>query len=291
MDKRKSYTSEQISEIKKLYNDGYSTCKIAELYGKTASAIAGVLKRNGCDLRSNKINSRRYYFNENFFENINNEYKAYWLGFMYADGYVHTNSNRFGLSIAIKDINHLEKFKKCLEANYEIKVYNQNSGYSNNSIYCKLLFTSEKAKNDLIKNGCFTQKTDIIKAPNISKKLYKDFIRGYLDGDGCITKSLNKYSKYDWKIKICGTVELLNFIKEYIEENEVAHINTFYKRQEHQTVSSIDFGGNNQVEKFLNLIYKDAKIYLDRKYNLYIDFCNYKKQSSLSGMIGVKSLE
>lgn len=46
---------------------------------------------------------RYYYFNENFFEKINNELSAYWLGFLYADGCIltpKTGQQEFKLSQA-----------------------------------------------------------------------------------------------------------------------------------------------------------------------------------------------
>ena len=75
------------------YNNGESSLQIAKDYNVTASSICGLLRRNGCVLRSNKINSRKYSFNENYFKNIDTAEKAYWLGFIAADGYVQTHNS------------------------------------------------------------------------------------------------------------------------------------------------------------------------------------------------------
>ena len=36
-------------------------------------------------------------------------------------------------------------------------------------------------------------------------------------------------------------------------------------------MSSLEFSGNVQVEKFLDIIYKDATVFLDRKHERYIE--------------------
>lgn len=42
-----------------------------------------------------------------YFENIDTEEKAYWLGFLYADGYVNANEDKIELCLAEKDFHHL----------------------------------------------------------------------------------------------------------------------------------------------------------------------------------------
>lgn len=51
----------------------------------------------------------KYTFNENIFSIIDNEEKAYWLGFLYADGYL-TDQGLFGCALQEKDKAHLNKF-------------------------------------------------------------------------------------------------------------------------------------------------------------------------------------
>lgn len=275
MDKRVKISDEEKQRMVDMYLSGMSSVQIGAIVGRSASNVAGYIKRAGIQRRSNKENSRKYTLNHDYFENIDNEQKAYWLGFMYADGYV-TKRGQVGISLAMRDMDHLHKFNNCIESTYSIKVYTQTSGYVVGTEYCRLLFQSNKMKDDLEKHGCMEQKTNILKAPNLEKKLAPHFIRGYLDGDGCITRHMNKYGSFDWTVKFVGTESLLEFIKEYIHDNNVATINKYHKRHEYHEVKSLELGGNIQVEKFLDLIYKDATMYLDRKYDKYIEFKNYQ---------------
>ena len=263
--------------IIKLYEYGISTIKIGEMYGLSSSTIAYYLYKQGVKLRDNSINSRLFTVNHNYFEKIDSDDKAYWLGFMYADGYVASKSNQVGLTISKKDINHLEKFRSCLDCNYPIHTY-RFYGYSKGNEYCRFIVTSRKLKDDLIKQGCIKNKTNVLSAPIIREDLIPDFIRGYIDGDGCIAFTHIK-GYPDWRVKICGTIDILDFIKKYIEENDLAIIRRYYERKPGQIVKTLELTGNNRVKKFLELIYKDSTVFLERKYNKYIELVNYNSRA------------
>lgn len=274
-------TSKEIElKIIEAYKKGNSSIQIQKEFKISPTTVCRILKRYDFKARSNEENSRRYFLNENYFKTINTEHKAYWLGFIYADGFISIKNNQynFGISLSKVDIFHLEKLKKDLEATYPINIYQQTQGYSNNE-YCRLLITSQLIVESLIKHGVFENKTNILNPPTISKKLIPHFIRGYLDGDGCITSCLDKDGYRKWAVKILGTDSVLTFIKDFIEENNVTDINKFYKRKEEQTVSCLELGGNEQCRNFLDLIYNNASVYLDRKFVKYIDLCNFNNNS------------
>lgn len=263
------------------YINGETLKSIAETYKVHLSAIDYILRKHNVPKRSNKINSRKYFYNENYFETIDTKEKAYWLGFIYADGYIRSNKDgtnkMFGIALSIDDKEHLEKLKKSLNATYLIKDYTPNSNSYSNKKYSRLQIFGDKIYNDLKSHGVFPNKTLILKSPKIETKLYSHFIRGYIDGDGCITshrKSKKKSSKKDFAVKIVGTKELLDFIKNFIESNNIATIRKYYKRRNNSKVFSLELTGNLQVKAFLNLIYKDAQIYLNRKYERYIELSN-----------------
>jgi intein/homing endonuclease len=130
------------------------------------------------------------------FDVIDTEEKAYWLGFIYADGYIETESNRFGIGISIKDYGHLVKFNsfmKYLGNNIKTKISKQKyKGELKEKEICFWRVSDKHLKESLIKQGCFEKKSLILEFPKIPAKLVKHFIRGYFDGDGCVSYYQNK---------------------------------------------------------------------------------------------------
>lgn len=73
-----------------------------------------------------------------------------------------------------------------------------------------------------------------------------------------------------------------NFFNQIDTEEKLGFsANKYYKRRDYQKVMSLEFGGNLKTQKILDLLYKDASIYLDRKYNRYIDLCNLNNSRAL----------
>lgn len=176
----------ELDKLINLYKSGTSLREMVKITGYSRGFLSKTLKANEVNIRDNTLNSRKYNHDENYFENIDSEEKAYWLGFMYADGYITNNS--FGFSINSIDINHAIKFNESLQATNPIHEY-KGTGYNKDSIMCRTLLTSAKTVNDLIAKGCIRNKTLQLKFPTediVSKSLMHHFIRGYMDGDGSI---------------------------------------------------------------------------------------------------------
>lgn len=276
----KKYDEALEQKIVDYYNKGISPYKmvkmIPELNGKRPSVVYGVLKRLGIEPNrkieltdEQKLGRRKYNVDDNYFNVINSEEKAYWLGFIYADGFVNTLEDRIGISLNVKDKNHLEKFKTCINSESPINDYEEKSGYAVGSMYSRILITSKQLKQDLIRLGVVENKTNILNFPTYSqvpKKLISHFIRGYMDGDGSITNGNNSYL-----IKFTGTKEVIEGIQRELNTN-VALEERFPERNVNNY--SITIGGNIQVKRILEYIYKDSTIFLDRKYLKYKSICN-----------------
>ena len=256
------------------YKNGDSTVLIGKKFNISPSTVWRILKRYDVEIRPNTLNSRRYSLNESFFEKIDTEEKAYWLGFMYADGYITTKLNNysqhFGISLAKKDYDHLEKFKKSLNSTYPIKEY-ISTGYSNTE-YCRLLMSSQKTVDNLIRLGVVEQKTNVLTFPTeeqVPKHLLHHFIRGYFDGDGCITSYLcGGYIRY--KTSFIGCESILDGINEAINEKYKVKIPRYFKRKTYQTVYSLEYASNKRSIMLYEYMYKDATIFLERKRNKFL---------------------
>jgi len=221
-------------------------------------------------------------YNRDFFEEINSEERAYWLGFILADGSINSISNRIHITLARKDREHLIKFcnifKKTLEEFEHIGVSH------NGKIKTKVFYTSRcvvcsrKLWNDLNNKGIEPNKTlkDNIEIFNhIPLNLLNHFIRGYFDGDGCICKR-SKNDKYDiYSFHIVGTKQILNLVSDILYQN--CKINKM-KVIPDKSIYRIYCGGNLQLIAIRNWLYKNAHIYLERKKSIFDKIKNNRKK-------------
>ena len=254
-----------------LREQGMSYNNIAKELKKDKRTVSYYLKEAGYGpnekyQRFNQKQPNKKYVNENYFEVIDTEHKAYWLGFLYADGCVSTDRYTVDLGLKEDDYEHLLKFKEDIESEHNIskrkKEMNGKVFYS-----YRLSIDREKLKNDLIDKGCYPNKTKILAYPTIDQvplHLQHHFIRGYFDGDGCIT-SINNSKNI--KIEIIGTNEFLNGLVTYFGLNENQNIYTFNHTDVKRFSKSGYFAFN-----IMNILYRDATIYLDRKYQRFLEY-------------------
>lgn len=261
MKKRNSYckfTIEQEKEIIKQYlEEKKSMAFLGKLWKCDPSTIKNILNAYGYAGRSlseARRNYLNYTLNEKIFEVIESPEQAYWLGVMYSDGYITTKNytNYFGISVAEKDKEWLEKFKNFLSYNGEIHLYYTSKGaYVENRPYVRLIIGNNKVVEDLKKLGVVEHKTKLLKSlPNIP--YMDDFIRGYIDGDGSLAIRLPN-------LIICGNKEFLEAIAEYFKLP--------YKLYQDKSIYGLHY--NKDCSEYLEKrLYKNASTYLARKYEI-----------------------
>lgn len=249
-----------------------STVDISNIYNVPTSTVYYTMKEMwNVDIRSYSEMSK-YVVNHNSFSSISSEEQAYWLGFMYADGYI--SKDYVGIALAIKDISHLEKFKLFIESNHNIKTYKTKSNdlVKTENYYARILFKSSIMVKDLVNLGCIENKSLKLKFPSeelLPKKLVKHFLRGYFDGDGSLVLSENSIN-----FKILGTAEFLRGIVSVLNENIESYDfkENLIRNSEDATKNSfyISYGGRNKTKEVMDWIYGESSIYLDRKYKKYL---------------------
>lgn len=196
---------------------------------------------------------RKYDLNENFFNELN-EKSAYWLGFLYADGYVRIKDSKSGeLKLKLKetDKEHIEKFLNDIASNKPIKC-----GIDGKSKFCSVSLYSNKLVKKLIELGCDNNKTQKIRLPKINEDLMNHFIRGYFDGDGSIYKVKNRPNSF--VVSICSN-------KKFNED--VIKFFGFGKDYKYNNYSVIKISKIMEIKKFKEYIYSNAVTLLERKLN------------------------
>lgn len=106
---------EWYEEAEKLFLEGKTYIAIAKELGVGKKSVSHWIRKAGHKTDPKNVRNtkplRTYSLDENVFEVVDTEEKAYWLGFLYADGYVSDAKNDIEIGLAEKDAAHLEKAK------------------------------------------------------------------------------------------------------------------------------------------------------------------------------------
>lgn len=265
-----NYAEDYKDEIIKLYTiNKLSAAKIGKIFNISQPTISRNLKQWGIISRKNGEDQRIYSLDEHYFDEIDTSEKAYILGFIYADGCV--SEDGFQISLQEKDKEILEKIRKELKYTHELTYQKATFFDSEGDYLCSpqymLRINSVHIRDKLIEHGAYRRKTDKITFPYwLDKKLIPHFIRGYFDGDGCISRQKEK-----------GVIVTLISNKKFIEQvSEYLHNKGWNNSVRQTTKSSIAYTlymyKKSHIKEFLDWIYKDSTIHLQRKYDRYYSY-------------------
>jgi hypothetical protein len=203
--------------------------------------------------------------NHNFFNEINTESNAYWLGFLMADGHINDKIKSGALQLHIhlskRDKEHLKNFHTDICSTNKILIGNDNDIISNHS--------SDILCGDLIKLGCTPRKSLILKFPNkVPKHLVNHFIRGYFDGDG--STCLHKGRLF---IDFLGTKTFLTKLNKFLPIQKNVRI----KKENLYVLNFSDIKGCKEIYKFM---YHNSTIHLVRKKEVFEKWLKIEKKGS-----------
>jgi len=251
MKKIKDFSLREKLGIVERYNKGENASQISSSLGVNRQNLVYFLRKEP----SVKWRGRRtFVFDEDYFKEIDTEQKAYFLGFLFADGH-NCVGKYISMDLQFRDRRILEKFSKALK--YEGPIFDRER---NDSLYSRLRVSSKKLSHDLLKYGMIQNKTvNPLVFPNIRVDLMWHFLRGLSDGDGSIRSDQEQTTKrFSWILS--GNKTMCIQIREYFLTcgfNSSIH--------EYDNYSMLRVDGNNQVEKLLSCLYSNASIYLERK--------------------------
>lgn len=250
----KQKTYKQITEELNTFNKIKKTPKQV----RTKAAVMGLSKT---------IHS----YNRKYFKNINTSEKAYWLGFIYADGYVARHkqsdgrsSSELGIELNAVDREHLAKFEECINGSDNISSRISKDRYID-GVFVKggvemaviRLFSSEMVQ-DLMKHNVVPNKTYRHEFPIVDNEYFYDFLRGYIDGDGCLY-----YSKEKLCINAtCSNHDFLLYLSNKLDDDGIG--TSIYKEKEYKY--RLNFHGDSKV--IVDKLYGNSNLYLKRKYDI-----------------------
>lgn len=242
--------------------------EVSEYFGISKVTISKILKEKGC-----RVYSRQELFNigtnETFFEYIETEQQAYFLGLLIADGCVFkTKLNNYRILLALQEADGymIEIFKKLLHINRTVVKDKRDNSYS-------ITVTSNKMAIDLSKYGVVPNKTFKTFLPILSDNLMPHLIRGLIDGDGNIGYR-KRNQKQDLNIKnvrgqvaFCGSELIVNQLRDFLVEKLNVYPAKIIKEG---NIFSVRWNSKQDILLICNYIYSSATIYLKRKKEKFI---------------------
>lgn len=247
------------------YLAGASTEQAAALFGHSGQTCTNILIRRGITPRSHEEVCRHYAVNESFFDYIDTEEKAYWLGFLTADGGIVGHQIVLGLKIG--DLNHLYKFADSLNSNHPVTIIEQR-GYSKGQPMGRIVINSVRMVKALVELGVGEKKSHTVRPCDyVPEWLLSAYWRGLFDGDGCITNS--KSSKSYWEVSLVGNRAIVTGFRDFMDQ----FLNSSADIKPHKSIFRMRYSGLALPRKAVEVLYSGATIYLDRKYALARQLC------------------
>lgn len=264
IEKRSKLTEAEIEDIKTMYNNKRTGKEILKKYRDKIyceNTIIKIAREEGCVIRPNGKIPRT--LNESFFETIDTEEKAYFLGWMLSDGYVVKPKNKgyvIGIDLQIEDKYILEHFREVIKLDKSAPLLDQvrrNCSANNRikeSYQSRLAFRSNKMAADLSKYGVVPHKSHTVRFPyGVGEEMVHHLIRGLFDGDGCISGRT---------ISFAGNKKMMLDVREILHNSINIAYNMIY---DNTFCFHFTFSSKKDVENFYHYLYDNATIFLKRK--------------------------
>ena len=273
--KQRRLSHREKTELFAKYETGkFTAADLAKEYPISSTAINGLLRRHGYKAKSQSELQRKYNIDETFFDVIDTEEKAYFLGFLYADGYNNTDRNSVNLSLKEDDKEILEILNNLLQPNkplqyVEIKDTNSSNQY-------RLVIANKHISQKLVELGCVKAKTHTLTFPTeeqVPSCLIRHFVRGYFDGDGSVSGDKQK------QFCFVGTMDFLLPLQQIlIKELNFSKTKLDRRHKDRDNnIRSLRYCGVNQCITFRDWLYKDATIYLERKKKIFDSYTSFER--------------
>lgn len=260
-------------EIIRLYvEERLSPRKLEDIIGIGRNVTYRYLKEHGV---IRKPGERRFTCLDEYFDNIDNEHKAYWLGVLFADGNVSKKEKESGVvRFNTKDKDWIEEFKKDIQ--FTGKIGKEIHKTYNKEIYT-IYITSDKMYNSLCDLGCTPRKSLTIQFPDIPEEYIQHFIRGYFDGDGTVSINKNKSDKqyYTLRSGFCsGSLSFLESLRDKLPLCE----QKIHKYNSNSNIYTLVYSVKDSIALY-KYLYIGATIYLKRKKDKFEEYIKYRQNN------------
>lgn len=211
---RTQQLNKMLPEFIRLYTEGNGLKEVARLTNTPVDCIRTRLKKAGI-LRgksATRQNMNAVKLSVDYFKIIDTTDKAYWLGYITADGSI--SNTGYKVSLTSKDQDVIFRFKNAVESGHAISTIHQKDKRTGKT-YTRWLIQicSKEFTRYLINQGVSSNKSTDLCLPDLNDDLFYHYLRGLFDGDGSITSSKTKT-----RISFIGTECLLKGIQQRLNQ-------------------------------------------------------------------------
>ena len=249
------FTKKQERDIKKLYQSGLTISQVADKFNVSYTGMLNTLRKLNVTRRPA---ARKYIVNEHIFDVIDTEAKAYWLGFLYADGCLaRTNIT---LTLSIKDKDQVERFRDFMESDTPITLKDYTDRYKRLHPRATVTVSGIHLSERLKQLGVIVWRTVPIQEiwRQIPPELLHHWVRGFFDGDGCAEKKPHIHFSLTREV---GESLIELFAKEAGTNSDLKLV----RNTRSNVVCNLKYKGYNNTMKIINYMYKEAKTWMPRK--------------------------
>jgi len=275
---RRLRNNDEVIQICELYQTGLTTRQVAEKVGRSQAYVAKLVLLNGLSRTHSESNgmqrpnpsiidrtrtrTRAHAVNESYFDVIDTEPKAYWLGFLLADGYISQENRVLGILLAPKDTDHIERFRQAIGSTHPVTTGTA-GGYERSMIQ----IGSVALVKSLAAHGVIARKTGTAKWPTtVPFGLLRHFLRGYSDGNGSFTTTMykgRKVPKLTWALYAHEAILISaqNFLVSVFGLPRTK----LSKNRSSKDSFGLFYSGAENAHKIYHLLYDGATSWLPRK--------------------------
>lgn len=265
------FNEEQAQEIIQKAKTGMTREALGREYGCKAQTIQRLLER----YHAPYVNMDRDFSvpscNQHYFDKIDTANKAYFLGFLFADGCNVMEKHEVTLRLQSNDLPILEAFKKEIGSMLSIKTNSKVLPSGKVHYHNTLKMCGKYLCNRLNELGMTPRKSATITFPKdgeVPHEYFRDFLRGYVDGNGTLAWNC---SKRHYLVSITSSKIFCHQYHDYILNELNVNCRYYeYKKRGDKPYEDCVISRKNDAFKVMDYLYKDSELYLQRKYDKYL---------------------
>lgn len=253
------------------YKDGLNGVMLSEEFQIPLKNIYRTLKENNITRNASESKQKYEIIDQDYFKEINSHEKSYFLGLLFADGWVDFKYNQVAIGLKESDKQILIDISRQIYKDKVLNFHKSNNPNAENSY--RFVISNKIFFKDLLNLGLKPNKSKNKVFPIIKDEFINSFLLGYFDGNGCIGISY----RYDhnkprriFYFSIVSSKEFLENIRNiFINKLNLKENKLIKKHKQDNNIYSLNYSSKNDLIKIRDFLYKNSSLCLGRKKEIF----------------------